>query len=150
MDGGEFASKFSLNFTVYNLRGEEVSLTQREKTENLRISNCGAFRATANEFRLAEMAQYLLWMRDEFWGNLGFERSCGEKTITISALKRVPIVGIPADQAALFWRGLQCRGEECAAAVRNRDTEVAIGGIRTGDLPPQARQEIRHRRTALA
>jgi hypothetical protein len=101
MEPAEFASKFQLKFTVFNVRGEEVPLTQRGKSEMVTISNCGHYIAMANEFRRNELKQYLEWMRTGFWDNMGFSPipgmswralefcACGEKTVDIATLRQV-------------------------------------------------------------
>jgi hypothetical protein len=146
MEDEEFASKFSLRFTVYDLRGEEVPLTQRGKTEEVNISNCGAFVAMAKEFRLAEMTQCLEWMRVGFWENLGLEPlpglswqtiefcACGDKAIDVNVLMGVTQVDIAREQAELFWRVV----EAFNAQERSALLKFATG---TPRLPPRALEQ---------
>jgi hypothetical protein len=143
MEAAEFASKFHLKFTVFNVRGEEVPLTQRGKLEMVTISNCGNYVAMANEFRRNELKQYLEWMRAGFWENMGFSPipgmswralefcACGQKTFDVAMLKRVTLVEISSEQAAIFWRVVErFTAEERAALLK-----FATG---TSRLPPRA------------
>jgi hypothetical protein len=58
MEAAKFASNFHLKFTVFNVKGEEVPLMQRGKSEMVTISNCGNYPTVAKEFRRNELKQY--------------------------------------------------------------------------------------------
>ena len=113
----EFNRQFNLHFVVYNLAGEEHSLTAKGRTEKVTLTNANQFIALAIEFKLREMEDPLKWMKNGLWGNLAISipetldastlefAACGDKDISYEALKDITVFwGIAPDQQDIFFR----------------------------------------------
>jgi hypothetical protein len=145
LSDAEFSTRFHLRFVVVDSTGEERSLTQRGRFENVTLENVGSFISLANEYRLNELRTWLEYMRRGMWENLNMPEvkgidwrvleyaACGEKDVPLDVLKKVTNIRVSAQRGALFWRVVEALTPEERGAL----LKFSTGRSR---LPPDLNQ----------
>lgn len=126
----EFSKQFNMKFVVRNSFGQEISLTQRGRTEPVTLSNAQVYIAMANEFRINELKKPLIMIRDGFLENIGLLlpafldsetlefSACGDSEISYEDMhKIINFVGISDDQQSIFLQVVQKFSPEQRAAL---------------------------------
>ncbi len=111
-----FKERFHLNFVVRNSLGDEIVLTEQGRTKSVTLTNCREYISLSNDFRLAELREYLMALREGVWENLDFKPPifvdgqlikyccCGDTQLTVDALMSHVTFGksVPPKSQALF------------------------------------------------